>query len=292
MNWKGLVLAGGTGSRLFPLTHQFNKHLLPVYDKPMIYYPLTTLMLAGRTEFVIVSDPVSLPQFERFLGDGSQWGLSIEYAEQLKPGGIAEGLLVAEEKLRGADIALILGDNIFYGSGLPAVLRKSLSESKGATVFCVDVADPSSFGVVELAPDLRPVRIVEKPKQFISRNAVVGLYLYPADVMGIAANLKPSARGELEITDVNRAYLEQDRLTVRPLGRGVAWLDGGTTDNLFNAAQYVKLIEERMGLKIGCPEEVAWRLGLITREQTESLVGRMPNSSYRAYLDGLLAGAQ
>jgi glucose-1-phosphate thymidylyltransferase len=285
--WKGLILAGGTGSRLHPLTQTINKHLLPIYDKPMIYYPLTTLMFAGLREFVLVTTPVAVPGFEALLGDGSRWGISIVYRVQERPGGIAEGLRIAREDVDGRSVALVLGDNIFYGSGLGAILSAARQRNSGATVFSYDVANPSAFGIVSLDAQGRPVAIEEKPANPASRSAVTGLYFYGPDVCEIAARLAPSARGELEITDVNRAYLSEGRLRVIPLGRGIAWLDGGTAEDLFEAGQFVKVIEERTGLKISCPEEVALRLGLIDAGAFARLVDGLPQSTYKRYLEGL-----
>src|SRR5262245_40064382 len=284
MKWKGLIMAGGTGSRLFPVTRVMNKHLLPVYDKPMIYYPLTTLMLAGIRDFVIVSDPHHLPQFQHLLGDGTQWGISITYAKQERPAGIVDGFRAAEDQVRGFHVALMLGDNILYGSGLPRMLSYAVKENSGATVFSVEVAYPTSFGIVELGSDGKPIGLVEKPAQPTSRLAVIGLYLYSPDILEIAAKIRPSSRGELEITDVNRAYLDVGRLTVRSLGRGIAWLDGGTTQNLFEASLFVQVIEQRTGLKIACPEEIAWRYGIIDRQRFRRLAEATPQSDYRNYL--------
>jgi glucose-1-phosphate thymidylyltransferase len=283
-NWKGLVLAGGSGSRLFPVTTAINKHLLPVYDKPMIYYPLATLMLAGIRDIIIVSGRPSIPQLEALLGDGSQWGLSIVYRVQERPGGIAEGLLVAADDLRGSHVSLILGDNIFYFSQSQQTFAKIAKETRDATIFSYDVANPSKFGCVVLDKQGRPVDIIEKPQQPVSTLAVTGLYFYPPDVLDIASKLKPSPRGELEITDVNLAYLAQDRLKVVHLGRGAAWLDGGTPGDLFEAGQFVKIIEDRTGLKLSCPEEIAWRLGYIDRAALRALAEKTPASDYRDYL--------
>jgi glucose-1-phosphate thymidylyltransferase len=262
--WKGLILAGGTGSRLHPLTQIINKHLLPIYDKPMIFYPLTTLMFAGLTEYVIVTTSSAVPMFKSLLGDGSH---------------------IARPDLEGSNIALILGDNIFYGSGLGAILRDARDRNEGATVLSYDVANPSAFGVISYDDAGNPVAIEEKPVNPKSRSAVTGLYLYAPDVLDIAAAQTPSARGELEITDVNLAYLKQKRLRVAPLGRGIAWLDGGTDEDLFNAGQFVKVIEDRTGLKISCPEEIALRLGLIAKSDFQRLVEQMPLSAYRTYLE-------
>jgi glucose-1-phosphate thymidylyltransferase len=283
--WKGLILAGGTGSRLYPLTRTINKHLLPVNDKPMLYYPLTTLMFAGIRDFVLVTTSAAIPMFKEHLGDGSQWGLSIVYREQDNPGGIAEGLRIAKDDLAGCHVAMILGDNIFYGSGLGEILRHALRDTTGATVFSYEVAAPSAFGIVTMDAKGNAISIEEKPANPTSRWAVTGLYFYTPDVCEIAATLQPSARGELEITDVNRAYLAQKRLRVMPLGRGIAWLDGGTPEDLYEAGQFVKVIEDRTGLKIACPEEIALRLGLIDEVAFGRLVDGMPRSSYRKYLE-------
>jgi glucose-1-phosphate thymidylyltransferase len=285
--WKGLILAGGTGSRLHPLTRNLNKHLLPVYDKPMLFYPLTTLMFAGIRDFVIITTLDAVPMFKAHMGDGSQWGLSIVYRIQEHPGGIAEGLRIARPDIEGCHVSLILGDNIFYGSGLGAILREAIEQPTVASVFSYEVGTPSAFGIVTFDENGNPLSIEEKPANPISRSAVTGLYFYPPDVCDIAASLAPSARGELEITDVNRAYLARKRLKVIPLGRGIAWLDGGTPEDLFDASQFVKVIEDRTGLKISCPEEIALRLGLIDRSQFASLVENMPQSAYRQYLQRL-----
>jgi glucose-1-phosphate thymidylyltransferase len=283
--WKGLILAGGTGSRLHPMTRGFNKHLLPVYDKPMIYYPLTALMLGGVRDFVLVSSPSALPQFETLLGDGSQWGLSISYLPQPKPTGIADGLRIAAPAIKGHNVAFVLGDNIFFGVAFGHMVAQAAAENDGgASVFAYEVANPGAFGIVNLDAAGKPVSIVEKPKDATSRFAVTGLYLYGPDVCEIAASLKPSARGELEITDVNRAYLEQGRLKVHPMGRGFAWLDGGTPNDLFEASQFIRVMETRTGLKIGCPEEVAYRKGFITLDALEALAQRAPTGEYAAYL--------
>ena len=282
--WKGLILAGGTGSRLHPMTRGFNKHLLPVYDKPMIYYPLTSLILGGIRDFVLVSSPAALPQFEALLGDGSQWGVSIRYLPQAEPAGIADGLRIAAPAVAGHNVAFMLGDNIFFGSGLGRMLAQAAKQNDGASVFVYEVANPEAFGTINLDSAGRAVSIVEKPKDSTSRYAVTGLYLYGPDVMEIAAKLSPSQRGELEITDVNRAYLEQGRLKAYPLGRGYAWLDGGTPADLFEASQFIRIMEARTGLKIGCPEEVAYRTGLITLDALEALARRAPPGDYGAYL--------
>ena len=287
--WKGLILAGGTGSRLYPLTHAVNKHLLPVFDKPMIYYPLTTLMLGGVRDFVIVSSQESIPQIQSLLGDGKKWGLTFEYVAQNRPGGIAEGFRVAANELAGHNIALILGDNIFYGDGLSKRIQEAATQDKGATIFGYEVADPSAFGVVELGEDGRAISLEEKPKKPKSKLAVPGIYFYDPDVLDIAWKLKPSGRGELEITDVNRAYMERGDLHVKTIGRGVAWLDGGTHADLFEAGQFIKVVEERTGLKVACPEEIAFRMGFIDRAGLAELVDDSPKTEYQKYLKDLLA---
>ncbi len=289
-NWKGLILAGGTGSRLYPLTHVTNKHLLPVYDKPMIYYPLTTLMLGGVRDFVIVSLPRMLPQFEQLLGTGEQWGVTFTYVAQDEPQGIAHAVVVAEEELRDSNVAMILGDNIFYGTGLPGQIRKAMEYDVGATVFGYEVTDPRRFGVVELDDSGVPVSLAEKPQDPRSNLAVPGLYFYDSELMEIVSALRPSARGELEITDANRAYLERGGLRVMPMGRGTAWLDGGTHQDLFEAGQFVKVLEERTGLKIACPEEVAYRMKYISRADLEDLADTGVQSQYFDYIQRI-AGA-
>jgi glucose-1-phosphate thymidylyltransferase len=283
-NWKGVILAGGTGSRLAPLTRAVNKHLLPVYDKPMIYYPLTTLMLAGVREIVIVTTSEAVDQFLALLGDGTQWRLKLDYRVQDQPAGIADGLLVAAADLRNHDVVLILGDNIFFGAGLAGILKDSLDGNQGATVFGYQVANPSDFGVVTLDDKGRPIALEEKPANPKSRLAVTGLYIYSSDVIDIATQIRPSSRNELEITDVNRVYLQQERLRVRNLGRGVAWLDGGKPNDLYEAGQFVKVIQDRTGLRIACPEELAYRLGFISRAAFAGLAAQLPTSDYRSYL--------
>jgi glucose-1-phosphate thymidylyltransferase len=261
-----------------------NKHLLPVFDKPMIYYPLTTLMLADIREITIITAPESLDQFRALLGDGSQWGLSLSYRLQDRPDGIAAGLRIACAELRGHSVALILGDNVFFGAGLPHTLEASMASNTGATVFGYEVADPSAFGVVTLDARGRPVAIEEKPANSKSRVAVTGLYLYAADVFDVVAQVRPSTRDELEITDVNKIYLEQGRLQVCNLGRGVAWLDGGTSEDLYEASQFVKVIQDRTGLRVACPEEIAYRRGFIDRAALARLAESAPACGYRAYL--------
>jgi glucose-1-phosphate thymidylyltransferase len=287
MSWKGLLLAGGTGSRLYPLTHAVNKHLLPVFDKPMIYYALTTLMLADIRDIVILSTPAGVDQIGDLLGDGKRLGIRLSYVVQKKPGGVAEGLVLAEKELRGHNIALILGDNIFIGAGLERILAEAQRNNSGATVFGYEVANPSAYGIVTLK-DGKPVSLIEKPAHSKSRMAITGLYLYEDDVLDIARGLKPSPRGELEITDVNKVYLEQGRLSVRGLGRGTAWLDGGTSGDLHEAAQFVHVVQTRTGLKIAAPEEIAYRRGFITRNDLAHIVETSRPSEYRDYLQKTL----
>jgi glucose-1-phosphate thymidylyltransferase len=286
--WKGIILAGGSGSRLFPLTHAVNKHLLPVYDKPMIYYPLTTLMLGGLRDFIIISSPDAVKQIGTLLGDGTRWGISITYRVQERAGGIAECFRIAAKDIAGCNVALALGDNIFYGAGLPLLLAQTMNNESGATIFGYEVADPSGFGVVVLDESGRAIDIEEKPKTMRSRLAIPGLYFYDERVVAISNDIKPSARGELEITDVNRRYLATGDLRVTLFGRGVAWLDGGTHQDLFEASQFVKVIEERTGLKIACPEEVAWRMKFIDRAAFEGLIDPEPKTEYQRYLRSLV----
>jgi glucose-1-phosphate thymidylyltransferase len=286
--WKGIILAGGNGSRLFPLTHAVNKHLLPVYDKPMIYYPLTTLMLGGLRDFIIISSPEALRQISALLGDGTRWGISITYRIQERAGGIAECFRIAAKDIVGCNVALALGDNIFYGAGLPRLLSQTMNQESGATIFGYEVADPSDFGVVVLDESGRAIDIEEKPETIRSRLAIPGLYFYDERVVAISNEIKPSARGELEITDVNRRYLAAGDLRVTLFGRGVAWLDGGTHRDLFEASQFVKVIEERTGLKIACPEEVAWRMKFIDQAAFERLIDPEPKTEYQRYLHSLV----
>lgn len=282
---KGIILAGGNGTRLHPLTLVTSKQLLPVYDKPMIYHPLTTLMLAGITEILIISTPHDLPQFERALGSGKQWGLKLSYAEQAQPNGLAEAYVIGADFVRGHPSCLILGDNILYGHGLSETLRDARTRLEtGATVFAYHVDDPQRYGVVSFDDAGRAVSIEEKPREPKSNWAVIGLYFYDAAVVDIAASIRPSARGELEITDVNRAYLERGTLRVEQLGRGYAWFDAGTPEALLEAAQYVHVIEKRQGLKIACPEEIAFRTGLISYETFAQSTVKLPTSAYGDYL--------
>jgi glucose-1-phosphate thymidylyltransferase len=285
---KGIILAGGSGTRLYPVTQAVSKQLVPVYDKPMVYYPLATLMLAGIRDVLLISTPEDVPRFERLLGDGSQWGLRIEYAVQPRPEGIPQAFLIGEDFIGDDPVCLVLGDNLFYGQGFKELLNEAAADTSGASVFAYYVADPERYGVVDFDEEERVIDIEEKPDAPRSNYAVTGLYFYDNAVVDLAANLDPSERGELEITDLNRIYLKQGRLHVKLMGRGMAWLDTGTHEALLQASNFVQTMEARQGLKVNCPEEIAWRNGWITRDDLAAIGASMANNSYGQYLLGLL----
>lgn len=287
---KGIILAGGTGTRLYPLTKSVSKQLMPIYNKPMIYYPLSALMLAGIRDILIITLPEDQDQFRRLLGDGAQWGLSLSYADQPRPEGLAQAFLIGEAFIGDGPVCLVLGDNLLFGHGLPALLRDAAAQGEGATIFAATVGDPQRYGVVALDAEGRALSIEEKPARPRSSHAVTGIYFYDNEVVSIAKSLQPSARGELEITDVNRRYLERGRLRVERLGRGIAWLDAGTHESLLQAAHFVEVVETRQSLMIACPEEIAFRLGYIDRDRLRRLAAPLAGNAYGAYLNRLAEG--